>query len=1177
MADKTLELALRIVAEATGKQHIEQLVTELRNIEQSADAANPAAQSLGDNLDNTTQSAQQTSVQAKSLADVLEELGSQQDLIHNFERSKQKLEQHATATAAASQALDELKRDTQSTEPPTKALTNTIEQAERSLAQMRDELTQQTTKHAALQGALRRSDVDSNNLKAAKRDLGAQFDRAGKSVDKFTQDLKEGNAAQQAHAVGLSNVTGQIAALAAAYFGLDRVSQAVSNVFATGDKFEKLQVQMNGLMGSISQGEDATRWIADFTKNTPLQLGEVSQAFVKLKAFGLDPMDGTLQAITDSALKLGGSYVEVEGISLALGQAWAKQKLQGEEILQLVERGVPVWDMLQDVTGKNVEELQKLSSEGKLGRDVIKGLIDEMGRASAGSAAAQMSLFSGQVSNARDNLEQFYNMVAQSGAMDWLKGQLTELNNEFSAMAADGRLQEWAQAVSDTIVNVGTVIKNTITTLYDLREEIGFVAKAWLALKVGSYFSNVVSGAATATRAFVAYRTAITSATVATNAATAATNRWKSAVGFIARGGLYTLLINELINVGVEYNNLLTIEQQVEQSRNAAIKTNAALAYEIQRINETTGMMFETFEQAEAAIDSGIIVLNELTGVYEKANTQQERLAQATKDAEQAERERQAFLSLTIPEALRVVESLDAQSKSLNGVRDGVDGFLQSLDSARTALTAAGDEYSQQITLLDELKTKFESHNKSLERQAYLANDVEKAYEKMGLKSSAALQKTATELQGAFELIQQYNEPIGQQQLAFLKWADAAIEAAAATNKTVPASVEAAAAALGLTTELDKLINKANELAPVVDTNSEAVKRYQRELDATKKAIAANQQVLASSTATAAQKAQAQYALIVQQQRLAEQTTDLNRVQQLELATMGKLRAEQSRIHTELDNLNNQYQSGKVSAQQYTDQKARLESMLKVVSRLLGDFKNAQDSATAATQRGTQATIAATQAAQSQMKSLREQRSELERTERTWYSTRSASNSRSNRPTVETIVDYQEGLKSRAYEFDSREVRAERERRAYEQAAEAEYNKFKSQINNASSTKSLSDIYKRLTQQLTRIDAASKKELLTLINQQRGAIKNQSSSGLSGAYTRQPTPNTQQPSTYPPSPTNGSLETAVRQLVNALQQQYSNATTVKLQLSIPGGEQAEFYAQIKHQLLDELEQLARVQ
>ncbi|WP_134984332.1 tape measure protein, partial [Aeromonas hydrophila] len=79
-----------------------------------------------------------------------------------------------------------------------------------------------------------------------------------------------------------------------------------------------------------------------------------------------------------------GGFEEVQGISLALGQAWAKQKLQGEEILQLIERGVPVWQMLEQVTGKNTAELQKLSEAGKLGRETISALMNEISIQSRG-------------------------------------------------------------------------------------------------------------------------------------------------------------------------------------------------------------------------------------------------------------------------------------------------------------------------------------------------------------------------------------------------------------------------------------------------------------------------------------------------------------------------------------------------------------------------------------------------------------------------------------------------------------------------------------------------------------------------------------------------------------------------------------------------------------------------
>ncbi|MGR3981764.1 tape measure protein [Pseudoalteromonas sp. 1181_04] len=1194
MADKNLELALRIVAEATGKQNIEQLVTELKNIEQSADAANPAADKLSESLDQTDNSAKKTSQTAGKLANELDGLANQADLIRAFEQSKQKLEQQEIATAAAAQALEQLQTEAKNTDKPFVQLARSLEAAEKDLTQMRTGLTQQTSKHAALQTALKRSDVDTNNLRAAKRDLAAQFDKSGRSVDKFSNELRTGTTVQRAQAQSLDGVIGKVTALAAAYVGFDRVAQAVSQVFSTGDKFEKLGVQMQALMGGIAGGEKATAWVKEFTKNTPLQMGEVSQAFVKLKAFGLDPMDGTMQAITDQALKLGGGFQEVEGISLALGQAWAKQKLQGEEILQMVERGIPVWDLLEKVTGKNTVELQKLSSAGKLGRDVIKGLIDEMGRASAGSAAAQMALFSGQVSNAKDNMEQFYNLIAQSGAMDWLKANITALNTEFAAMAKDGRLQEWAQKISDTIVSTGNAIKGAATTLYEYREEIATVAKVWLALKVGNYFSSVISGATTAIASLRTYTAAIGSTTVATNAAGIAATKWSTALKAVGKAGLYTWLITELIDVGLLYKDLLVAEESLRKSQQASAIQAKALADELQMLANSTGLIIRNSAELDALIESGKLVWDEATQRYINLDYQQRKLAESTAAATEAERQRQELLTLSLPEALKTIQSLEQQATSLDGVKVGVDGFIQSIESARVAIAGAGEQYQGQLAILDALKVKFEEHGALLERQKIFAGDVEKAYAELGLTSSKALDDTANKLRAAYELMQESEQPLAVQRQAYLKWAEAAIAAADATDQTVPSSIQAAAAALGLTKELDKLIEKANALKPVTDTNSDAVNRFTRELEKTRDAIKTNQQVMASSTATAEQKAQAQAALNIQQQRLTNQTSDLTCVQQLELASLGELQREHSRLTDELERLNDRYQAGNLTAQQYNYEKQRLGDVLSVVNNLLGDFKGAQDAATASTRAGTQATNDQVKANESASKSLREQKEELERVAASANRASSSVNkyNQSQRASVSDVVDYQEENGRSPYDLDSKEINEERERRAYADTQNTQFNKFSGQIDNASSSKALTELYNKINKQLTYLTREQKSTLNAAISAQQQAIKAQSTTQKAveqvQTYTPASTPS-YTPSTNNYTPSNNasnadlnSLTAAVRELITVLKSQQTftsntNGKTVRLELALPGGQSANLLAQFEEQFLQKLEQLSNTQ
>ncbi len=81
-------------------------------------------------------------------------------------------------------------------------------------------------------------------------------------------------------------------------------NEGIEGILSTGDQFEKMRVQLEAITGSMAEGKEALSWIKEFTKNTPFQLEEVSEAFVRLKAFGLDPMDGTMQAIIDQASSL---------------------------------------------------------------------------------------------------------------------------------------------------------------------------------------------------------------------------------------------------------------------------------------------------------------------------------------------------------------------------------------------------------------------------------------------------------------------------------------------------------------------------------------------------------------------------------------------------------------------------------------------------------------------------------------------------------------------------------------------------------------------------------------------------------------------------------------------------------------------------------------------------------
>ncbi|MDC5753863.1 tape measure protein [Vibrio europaeus] len=266
----------------------------------------------------------------------------------------------------------------------------------------------------------------------------------------------------------------------------------------TAAQFERYQIMLNQLQGSEAAGAEALAWIEDFTQNTPYAINQVTDSFVRLKAFGIDPMDGSMQAIVDQAAMMGGTAETVEGIARALGQAWTKGKLQAEEANQMLERGVPVWDYLTKISkelghnngfGHTAAEIQKMSEKGELGRESIRRLIEEMGKASDGAALNQMKTWNGMISNMGDHWTMFQKDVMQSGAFEKLKTELSEVLEKLDEMKMTGEYDNLVETVGENLVNAFETAGEAIKAAKDVG------AALWPVLRTIGQGANAIADA----------------------------------------------------------------------------------------------------------------------------------------------------------------------------------------------------------------------------------------------------------------------------------------------------------------------------------------------------------------------------------------------------------------------------------------------------------------------------------------------------------------------------------------------------------------------------------------------------------------------------------------------------------------------------------------------------------
>ncbi|MGG5827769.1 tape measure protein [Aeromonas salmonicida] len=593
----TLKLALELAAKVTGREDLAALAGEVRELGPVSD---------------------ETAAETERLAQTLETLSQQQALIQQFNDAKAALTQLELATVLSRDKLEQLRREQQAGSGDAKALAEQERLLASEVKQLERQLVAQAASHTRLHAGLTQSGLDTRNLSQEQQRLQSELAQTVAQTERLGRELSQGSLRANGFQGTIGSLTGRLLALAGTWFGLQTLTAQLVAMFKTGDQAERLDVQLKAVMGSIAGGAEASAWIQDFAKNTPLQLDEVTQVFVRLKAFGIDPMAGAMQGIVDQAYKLGGGFEEVQGISLALGQAWAKQKLQGEEILQLIERGVPVWQLLEQVTGKNTAELQKLSEAGKLGRDTIAALMNEIAAQSSGAARDNMSLLSGLISNAQDNLAKFYRLVSESGALDWLKGQLANLNAEFEAMARDGRLQAWAQRLSDGFISLGETLKSLIQALSEWRTALTMLAQAWVGLKIVGWIGDLRSLYAQ----FIALPTA--TATAAGGMTTAGTVAAGAAIGVRALGAavkglLAAVTVEAIIQItqfAAALRQLVQAELALREAQTLRSETQARLNGQFAALSVELGVAITSMADLDRLVAEGKVHYDEATGSW---------------------------------------------------------------------------------------------------------------------------------------------------------------------------------------------------------------------------------------------------------------------------------------------------------------------------------------------------------------------------------------------------------------------------------------------------------------------------------------------------------------------------------------------------------------------------------
>ncbi len=300
-----------------------------------------------------------------------------------------------------------------------------------------------------------------------------------------TRSTKALNGMKAATASAMSQLTSFKGLAMGALAGAGMSMGANSFIRAAADA-EMAAIRMKQTFGE--QGEAANAFLKQFATQTTLQFGETQNAMMRLKTAGIDPMNGSLQALVDMNAKVGGDSANLEGYIHALTKGYVKGKLTMEEINPLLERNVKVFELLSKATGGKytAEQMQEMASKGRLGRKAIEALLRQMGEDAKGAAKEQMKTWDGLVSNLGDTFTSMQQTIMDKGLFDELKNELQSLLDWLNQKIESGEFDEFAKGISDNLVEAIRALKSGAEELKPILDSVGQAVK-WAAEQTDGY------------------------------------------------------------------------------------------------------------------------------------------------------------------------------------------------------------------------------------------------------------------------------------------------------------------------------------------------------------------------------------------------------------------------------------------------------------------------------------------------------------------------------------------------------------------------------------------------------------------------------------------------------------------------------------------------------------------
>lgn len=216
--------------------------------------------------------------------------------------------------------------------------------------------------------------IAKKQLALAEAEIKQSIEQANQAQQQFNRSVKN----TQTSTEGLvSSIKRMAAGLAAAYLSARGIKTAIE----AADTFISTRARLELIVDEGQSVEQLQNMIYAASQRARGDFGAMADNVSRLGLLARDAFESTAELVSftetmQKAFKISGASIQEQSAAMyQLSQAMAAGRLQGDEFVSIMENAPMLAGAIADFVGVSRGELKKLSSEGKITSDVIKGAL----------------------------------------------------------------------------------------------------------------------------------------------------------------------------------------------------------------------------------------------------------------------------------------------------------------------------------------------------------------------------------------------------------------------------------------------------------------------------------------------------------------------------------------------------------------------------------------------------------------------------------------------------------------------------------------------------------------------------------------------------------------------------------------------------------------------------------